>query len=176
VPYFEGVLDAVCEVTRADALKGADVLAASLAVTAADRMVEAARVGREIDKRRNLLDELLERYESSTEPAQMTAHALRRPRHRDAPVAIGVSGGKDSSAVAIATVAHLDKIGHTGPRVLVHADLGVDGVGRLAAHLRAAGGAAGPGTVVVRRKQGDMMDRWEQRWRTTWPAGSRCRA
>lgn len=41
-----------------------------------------------------------------------------------APVAIGVSGGKDSCAQAFAVMAYLDAIGHTGPRVLVHADLG----------------------------------------------------
>jgi hypothetical protein len=41
-----------------------------------------------------------------------------------APVAIGVSGGKDSCAAALATVEHLDAIGHQGPRVLIHSDLG----------------------------------------------------
>jgi len=83
----------------------------------------------------------------------------------NAPVAIGVSGGKDSSAVAIATVDHLNAIGHTGPRVLIHADLGATEwkqslpmCHRLAKHL-------GLELMVVRRPQGDMMDRWEQRWR-----------
>ncbi|WP_243751481.1 hypothetical protein [Paraburkholderia sp. BL10I2N1] len=42
----------------------------------------------------------------------------------DSVVAIGVSGGKDSVACALAVARHLDLIGHTGPRVLVHADLG----------------------------------------------------
>jgi tRNA(Ile)-lysidine synthase TilS/MesJ len=94
----------------------------------------------------------------------------------NAPVAIGVSGGKDSCAVAFATVAHLDAIGHTGPRVLVHADLGVtewcDSLPvceRLAAVL-------GLELIVVRRSQGDMMDRWEQRWGDNLSGGSRCRA
>lgn len=41
-----------------------------------------------------------------------------------AAVAIGISGGKDSQAAALATVAYLDSIGHTGPRLLIHADLG----------------------------------------------------
>ena len=41
------------------------------------------------------------------------------------PVAIGVSGGKDSQAAAMATFEHLDRIGHAGPRLLIHADLGV---------------------------------------------------
>jgi hypothetical protein len=37
-----------------------------------------------------------------------------------APVAIGVSGGKDSSAVATRTFEYLDSFGHRGPRLLVH--------------------------------------------------------
>ena len=43
---------------------------------------------------------------------------------RDAAVAVGVSGGKDSDACAIAVSRHLDQIGHKGPRLLVHSDLG----------------------------------------------------
>lgn len=35
----------------------------------------------------------------------------------DCAVAIGVSGGKDSQAAVLATIAHLDAIGHAGPRV-----------------------------------------------------------
>jgi len=84
---------------------------------------------------------------------------------KDAPVAIGVSGGKDSCALALAVNAHLDAIGHKGPRVLVHADLGrvewkdsLPTCERLAARL-------GLELLVVRREQGDMMDRWLQRWR-----------
>jgi tRNA(Ile)-lysidine synthase TilS/MesJ len=41
------------------------------------------------------------------------------------PVAIGISGGKDSSAVALRLQDYLLEIGHTGPRLLVHSDLGV---------------------------------------------------
>lgn len=82
----------------------------------------------------------------------------------DAPVAIGVSGGKDSQAAALATIRHLDQVGHAGPRILVHSDLGVvewdeslPVCRRLADHL-------GLEIVVVRRKAGDLMDRWEARW------------
>lgn len=82
----------------------------------------------------------------------------------NAPVAIGVSGGKDSQATALATIAHLDQAGHTGPRILVHSDLGVvewaDSLPvceRLARHL-------GIELVTLRRAAGDMMDRWEARW------------
>jgi 3'-phosphoadenosine 5'-phosphosulfate sulfotransferase (PAPS reductase)/FAD synthetase len=79
-------------------------------------------------------------------------------------VAIGVSGGKDSQACAIRTSRYLDEVGHTGPRVLVHADLGwvewrdsQPACERLADHL-------GLELLVVRRRAGDMMARWQQRW------------
>lgn len=83
---------------------------------------------------------------------------------RDCVVAVGVSGGKDSDACAIATHHHLNKIGHKGPRVLIHADLGLveweqslPGCRRLAALL-------GWELMVVSRKAGGLMERWESRW------------
>jgi len=82
-----------------------------------------------------------------------------------APVAIGVSGGKDSCALAFATVEHLDAVGHRGPRILIHSDLGrvewkdsAPTCARLADRL-------GLELVTVRREAGDMMDRWLVRWR-----------
>jgi 3'-phosphoadenosine 5'-phosphosulfate sulfotransferase (PAPS reductase)/FAD synthetase len=81
-----------------------------------------------------------------------------------APVAVGVSGGKDSQAAALATFRHLNAIGHTGPRILVHADLGSvewDDSGRvcrdLADHLECD-------LVMVSRNGGGLMERWESRW------------
>ncbi|MBB4574414.1 phosphoadenosine phosphosulfate reductase family protein [Rhizobium lentis] len=86
---------------------------------------------------------------------------------KDAPVAIGVSGGKDSQAAALATFRYLDSISHGGPRILVHSDLGVvewdDSLPvceRLAKHL-------GAELLVVRRNAGDLMERWEARWRSS---------
>lgn len=83
----------------------------------------------------------------------------------DCVVAIGVSGGKDSDACAIATARYLDEVGHMGPRVLIHSDLGRVGwldsmpsCERLAARL-------GMELMVVRRKAGDMLSRWQGRWR-----------
>ncbi|MFP3637473.1 phosphoadenosine phosphosulfate reductase family protein [Paraburkholderia sp. SIMBA_054] len=83
----------------------------------------------------------------------------------DAVVAIGVSGGKDSDACAIAVSRHLDEIGHKGPRLLVHSDLGriewkdsLPSCERLARRL-------GWELLVVRRQAGDMLARWEGRWR-----------
>jgi len=78
-----------------------------------------------------------------------------------APAAIGVSGGKDSSAIAIRTFEYLDDCDHRGPRLLVHCDLGevewaesLPTCERLAASLgtellvlrRGAGGSAGKPT------------------------------
>lgn len=81
-----------------------------------------------------------------------------------APVALGVSGGKDSCALAFATIDHLDAIGHTGPRVLVHADLGrVEWRDSMPTCERLAA-ALGLELIVVRRAAGDMMDRWLSRW------------
>lgn len=84
---------------------------------------------------------------------------------KNAVVAIGVSGGKDSFACALAVDQHLKEIGHTGPRILIHSDLGriewrdsLPACQRLAAHL-------GWELVVVRRNAGDMIARWQQRWK-----------
>lgn len=83
---------------------------------------------------------------------------------RDCVVAVGVSGGKDSDACAIAVSRHLDRIGHRGPRVLIHADLGLvewkdslPSCQRLAERL-------GWELMVVQRKAGGLMERWEGRW------------
>ena len=80
------------------------------------------------------------------------------------PVAIGVSGGKDSQAAALATFEALDDAGHAGPRVLIHSDLGsvewsasLDVCRQLAAFL-------GAELIVVRRAGGDLMGRGASRW------------
>ena len=82
----------------------------------------------------------------------------------NAPVAIGVSGGKDGSVAASVTLAYLNAIGHTGPRLLIHSDLGRaewkdsgDICQQLATRLDTE-------LVVVRRSAGDMVDRWLTRW------------
>jgi 3'-phosphoadenosine 5'-phosphosulfate sulfotransferase (PAPS reductase)/FAD synthetase len=83
-----------------------------------------------------------------------------------AAVAIGVSGGKDSAATAFATVDYLNEIGHQGPRLLIHSDLGrvewrqsLPVCEELAAHV-------GLELMVVRRGRGDLLDRWRVRWET----------
>lgn len=80
-------------------------------------------------------------------------------------VAFSVSGGKDGAAAAIAGKAFLDSIGHVGPRVLVHADLGrVEWKDSLPACQRLAE-KLGMELLVYRRQAGDMMDRWKGRWK-----------
>lgn len=83
---------------------------------------------------------------------------------RNSPVGIGVSGGKDSAAVAFAVKDHLDAIGHSGPRVLVHADLGrTEWKDSLPTCQRISDALDIP-LEVVKRKAGDMLARWEVRW------------
>ncbi|MCQ4633954.1 phosphoadenosine phosphosulfate reductase family protein [Shinella sp. CPCC 100929] len=83
-----------------------------------------------------------------------------------AAVAIGVSGGKDSQAAAMATFDYLDRIGHSGPRLLIHADLGsVEWAASLPTCEQLAD-RLDVELIVVRRKQGGLMDRWESRWRS----------
>lgn len=79
-------------------------------------------------------------------------------------VAIAISGGKDSDACALATAKHLDAIGHTGPRVLIHSDLGsiewkdsLPSCERLAKRL-------GYELIVIRPKSGGLVERWQKRW------------
>lgn len=82
----------------------------------------------------------------------------------DCPVAIGVSGGKDSHAVSFRTNEYLDEIGHKGSRLLVHSDLGrIEWRDSLPTCERIAR-ALNLQLVVLRRKAGDMVDRWEARW------------
>ena len=82
----------------------------------------------------------------------------------DCVVAIGVSGGKDSDAAAILTNNFLNDVGHQGARVLIHADLGQIEHNDSLPQCRRLGERVGMELIVVRRKQGDMLDRWEQRW------------
>lgn len=97
-------------------------------------------------------------------PAITTSADVERLIDMQAAVAFGVSGGKDSVVAAIETTRYLDARDHTGPRVLIHSDLGrvewrdsLPACERLAEHL-------GLELLVVRRERGDMMARWLQRF------------
>lgn len=117
-----------------------------------------------------LLHELIERGQgtakerTAAEAEIATLSSLSAALDTHAPVAFGVSGGKDSVAGALATWEHLDAIGHRGPRKLIHSDLGrvewkdsLPTCERLARKLDAE-------LITVRRAAGDMMDRWLVRW------------
>lgn len=81
-----------------------------------------------------------------------------------APVAFGVSGGKDSAVLALAGNAYLDQLGHTGPRLLIHSDLGaVEWKDSLPSCQRLADRLKLPLTVV-QRAAGGLMERWLTRW------------
>jgi 3'-phosphoadenosine 5'-phosphosulfate sulfotransferase (PAPS reductase)/FAD synthetase len=81
-----------------------------------------------------------------------------------APVALGVSGGKDSGAMALAVTRYLDERGHRGSRLLIHSDLGrVEWRESLPMCQRLAD-FLGLELVVVRRLAGDLLDRWQVRW------------
>lgn len=83
---------------------------------------------------------------------------------RDCVVAVGISGGKDSVACALAVNDQLNVIGHSGPRLLIHADLGmVEWADSLPACERLAA-RIGWELVVVKRAAGGLMERWESRW------------
>lgn len=62
--YFNAVLDAVLDVTEAEALKGADVLAAAIKVTDSGRELKEKEIQAQIDKRADLLADMLTRYDS----------------------------------------------------------------------------------------------------------------
>lgn len=81
-----------------------------------------------------------------------------------APVYVGVSGGKDSQALAYRVQAYLDAIGHSGPRALIHSDLGRIEWRESAPVCERLAERLGWELVTVRRPAGDMVDRWLSRW------------
>jgi 3'-phosphoadenosine 5'-phosphosulfate sulfotransferase (PAPS reductase)/FAD synthetase len=82
----------------------------------------------------------------------------------DAVVAFGVSGGKDGESAALTTTRFLNAVGHNGPRVLIHADLGLIEHADSLPQCERLAERLGLELMVVRRKQGGMIERWEQRW------------
>lgn len=96
-------------------------------------------------------------------PVAVTAE-VQQMLEEAAVVAVGVSGGKDSDAVAVAVAKHLDRIGHQGPRVLIHSDLGRVEWKQSLPHCQKLASRLGWELMVVRRAAGDLMHRWEARW------------
>lgn len=76
-----------------------------------------------------------------------------------------LSGGKDSSAALFATMLALDAIGHPrSRRIAVHADLGRAEWDSTPNMVEALAVRAGIPLHVRRRRGGDLIDRWEQRF------------
>ena len=82
-----------------------------------------------------------------------------------APVAYSISGGKDSVSIAHAADALLDQLGHPkARRYAVNADLGRIEWQSASATVRAAAQVIGVPLVTVRRRAGDLVQRWERRF------------
>jgi 3'-phosphoadenosine 5'-phosphosulfate sulfotransferase (PAPS reductase)/FAD synthetase len=103
-------------------------------------------------------------FTAGCEPGVATTPEIDKAVADHAPVAIGVSGGKDSDALAFATIDHLDTVGHRGERILIHSDLGRTEWKASLPQCEKLADRLGLELVVVRRKAGDMLDRWLTRW------------
>lgn len=80
-------------------------------------------------------------------------------------VAAGISGGKDGNSAAIRLNDYLNQIGHTGTRVLIHSDLGRVEWKDSIKQCQLIADRLGWELIIVKRAAGDMMDRWETRWK-----------
>ncbi|RDE04662.1 phosphoadenosine phosphosulfate reductase family protein [Sphingomonas aracearum] len=82
-----------------------------------------------------------------------------------APVAYSLSGGKDSVSIAHATTRLLDRLGHPHHRrIAIHADLGRIDWPSTRDTVEASAAAIGVPLIIVRRRAGDLIDRWERRF------------
>lgn len=101
---------------------------------------------------------------AGSDPGVASTELVTDAVHKGASVAIVVSGGKDSSGVAFRTIEYLDAIGHHGPRLLIHSDLGRVEWRQSLPICEQLSQRLGVELVVVRRQQGDLLDRLRQRW------------
>jgi len=86
---------------------------------------------------------------------------------RGAWFAFNLSGGKDSTASAQAAISLLDALGHPRDRrIAIHADLGRAEWRSTPAMVAAIADRLGIPLLVVSRSAGDMVARWEQRFRS----------
>ena len=84
-------------------------------------------------------------------------------------IAIGISGGKDSGALALALNKYLNQVGHPlEKRVLVHSDLGLIEWPESLQWCEKTAQKTGIPLLTVRRKAGGMIERWETRWNRNW--------
>lgn len=98
-------------------------------------------------------------------PAIAIDAPIRAALDAGAQVIYNLSGGKDSGALAVATDLWLDKIGHPrNRRSCIHADLGRAEWQSTPATVQATADRLALPLDIVRRKAGDMVARWEQRF------------
>lgn len=97
-------------------------------------------------------------------PAIQTTPLVDQHLIDHAPVAIGASGGEDSDLAAFLTRSHLREIGHKGPQIIIHSDLGRVEHRASLPQCQMLADRLGLELVVVRRQKGDLMDRWKSRW------------
>jgi 3'-phosphoadenosine 5'-phosphosulfate sulfotransferase (PAPS reductase)/FAD synthetase len=84
---------------------------------------------------------------------------------QEAIIVFSLSGGKDSAAAAHAVSRYLDCIGHPkSRRFAIHADLGRAEWETTPAMVESIAAHVGVPLLVVRRRAGDMVARWEQRF------------
>lgn len=100
----------------------------------------------------------------TTYPSVQTTPEIRNLLKAHAPIAFGVSGGKDGAAATLAANTYLNRIGHAGPRILIHSDLGRVEWKASLPQCELLAKKLGLELVVVRRVAGDMLDRWLSRW------------
>lgn len=99
------------------------------------------------------------------DPAVAVDTAILEAIESGAWFAFSLSGGKDSTASCFAAMALLDRLGHPRDRrIAIHADLGRAEWRSTPATVAAIAERLGLPLTVVRRKAGDMVDRWEQRF------------
>lgn len=104
---------------------------------------------------------------------------IREALREGGALAVNLSGGKDSQAMATALMRLREAEGWTGPVIAIHADLGRIEWTQTPAHVRRTADEMGVELVIVRRRDGvgewDMVDRWKQRGETLRAAGKRGR-
>ena len=80
-------------------------------------------------------------------------------------VVFNLLGGKDSSAALFSVMATLDELGHPAPlRSVIHPDLGRAEWDATPAMVERIARQAGLALHIVRRKAGDLFDRWAARF------------
>jgi len=93
--------------------------------------------------------------------------AIERQLDRGAALAVSISGGKDSQAMANALVKLHRERGWTGEIFAIHADLGRIEWRQTPGHVKRIADKAGLRLVTVRRRDGqgkwDMLDHWVER-------------